>query len=46
MSTTGDHNPTQSQSWLNLQAHAERLAKTPLKDLLTQTGRHNACTAQ
>ena len=46
MSNTGDRKPTQSQSWLNLQAHAGRLAKTPLKDLLTQTGRHEECTAQ
>ena len=44
MSNTGGHNLTRSQSWLNLQAHAERLAKTPLKDLLTQTGRHRECT--
>ena len=46
MSDAGGHQLTRSPSWLALQAHAERLAKTPLKDLLTQTGRHNACTAR
>ena len=37
---------TQSPSWLDLLAHTERLAKAPLKDLLTETGRHNEFSTQ
>jgi len=46
MKNTGDHNLTRSASWLALQAHAQRLAKAPLKDLLNQAGRRHEYSVQ